>query len=291
MTDTGEGAASPSHLEARDAVRPRVPRRGRPGDPAARDRGSAAALLDPRPLLRVAPRRALPRSGRAVAWRGVARRAQARQPVHHRAGRRGRMVPPAPGSATRSGAACSPFTAPRTPSSCTGEPAVLHGARARARGDPARARVRRHPPRGRDRGGAPAAVPGPRGRSQRARRLAPAPAHGGHGQLSGPVAGPRLAAGAPQPARRPYAVAGACRGAPGRGRLFDEALRDALHGVVDVLWSYAWTVAADAERMLESSESAIRRVPQDWYALRGHAENRRAAALGMAAAPTRPAPG
>ena len=37
MTDTGEGAASPSHLEARDAIRPRVPRRGRPGDPAARN--------------------------------------------------------------------------------------------------------------------------------------------------------------------------------------------------------------------------------------------------------------
>lgn len=65
-------------------------------------------------------------------------------------------------------------------------------------------------------------------------------------------------------------------------RTRDPALREWLHGVVQVLWSYAWSVQADADRMLASSEAALARVPDHWHAVRGHAESRRAAALAMA---------
>ena len=62
----------------------------------------------------------------------------------------------------------------------------------------------------------------------------------------------------------------------------DSALREGLRGVVDVFWSYAWSVDADAERMLATSEAALPLVPDHWHAVRGHAESRRAAALAMA---------
>ena len=62
----------------------------------------------------------------------------------------------------------------------------------------------------------------------------------------------------------------------------DEALREALRGTVDCLWSVFWFTRSEGERILASTESAIHRVPTRWRSARGDAEYMHACALAFA---------